>query len=173
MRAKRERLSRLEIADTVEQWHLILPLVNAHLAADQRYLAGEAAETVNATEVISTPLPAAFIAAHHTRNRQRHTTPLPLSAEDKAALADSVSRLRVHLTLLTSGSVRQTDEPLRLAIQVERLNEGIRQERSRPEEIIDVLAALLALGPISAEQWEREVKELDNLLSDLARVPPP
>ncbi|MBE0464220.1 MAG: DUF349 domain-containing protein [Halomonadaceae bacterium] len=173
VRAKRERLSRLEIADTVEQWHLILPLVNAHLAADQRYLAGEAAETVNATEVISTPLPAAFIAAHHTRNRQRHTTPLPLSAEDKAALADSVSRLRVHLTLLTSGSVRQTDEPLRLAIQVERLNEGIRQERSRPEEIIDVLAALLALGPISAEQWEREVKELDNLLSDLARVPPP
>ena len=173
VRAKRERLSRLEIADTVQQWHLILPLVNAHLAADQRYLAGEAAETVNADDVISTPLPSVFIEAHHTRNRQRHTTPLPLSVEDKATLADAVSRLRVHLALLTSGSVRQNDEPLRLAIQVERLNEGIRQERSRPEEIIDVLAALLALGPISPEQWEHEVKELDNLLSDLARVPLP
>ena len=156
VRAKRERLSRLKIADTVQQWQLILPLVNAHLAADQRYLDGGAAEIINADNIISTPLPSVFVEAHQTRNHQRQSTPLPLSLDDEAARADAISRLRVHLSLLTSGSIRQSDEPLRLAIQVERLNEGIRQERSREEEIIDVLAALLALGPVSIAQWKKK-----------------
>ncbi|PRY63137.1 uncharacterized protein DUF349 [Vreelandella songnenensis] len=169
-RARRERLSRLKIADTVQQWHRALPLINAHLAADQRCLAGEAVETVNIHEVIDTPLPAPFIEAHHARNRQRQSVSLPLTDNDQAALETSLSRLRVHLSLLTSGSVRQSDEPLRLAIQVERLNEGIRQEKSRSEEIIDVLAALLALGPLTAAQWEQEVKAFDNLLEDLANT---
>ncbi|MBZ5486971.1 DUF349 domain-containing protein [Halomonas aquamarina] len=169
-RARRERLSRLKIADTVQQWHRALPLINAHLAADQRCLAGEAVEIVNIHDVIDTPLPAAFVEAHHARNRQRQNVALPLTDNDQAALETSLSRLRVHLSLLTSGSVRQSDEPLRLAIQVERLNEGIRQEKSRSEEIIDVLAALLALGPLTAAQWEQEVKAFDNLLEDLANA---
>ncbi|MGP9679820.1 DUF349 domain-containing protein [Halomonas sp. AOP27-A1-41] len=173
VRAKRERLSRLKIADTVQQWQLILPLVNAHLSADQRYLDGGAAEIINADDIISTPLPSVFAEAHQTRNHQRQSTPLPLSLDDEAARADAISRLRVHLSLLTSGSIRQSDEPLRLAIQVERLNEGIRQERSREEEIIDVLAALLALGPVSIAQWEKEARELDSLLRDLGHIPPP
>ncbi|MGO2262597.1 MULTISPECIES: DUF349 domain-containing protein [Halomonas] len=173
VRAKRERLSRLKIADTVQQWQLILPLVNAHLAADQRYLDGGAAEIINADDIISTPLPSVFVEAHQTRNHQRQSTPLPLSLDDEAARADAISRLRVHLSLLTSGSIQQSDKPLRLAIQVERLNEGIRQERSREEEIIDVLAALLALGPVSIAQWEKEARELDSLLRDLGHIPPP
>ncbi|RUR39625.1 DUF349 domain-containing protein [Vreelandella populi] len=172
VRARRERLGRLEIADTVQQWQRVFPLVAAHLAADQRCLAGEGVENIDAAEVVSSPLPKPFMEAHHTRNRQRQTATLPLSSDDQAALADALARLRVHLSLLTSGSVRQSDEPLRLAIQVERLNEGIRQERGHSEEIIDVLAALMALGPMPAQQWEKEVKELDSLLSDLAETPP-
>ena len=75
--------------------------------------------------------------------------------------------------MLAVGSVRQSDEPLRLAIQVERLNEAFSQERSRDEEVTDILAALLALGPMPAALWAEEVEELDNLLSRLARVPLP
>ncbi len=75
--------------------------------------------------------------------------------------------------MLAVGSVRQSDEPLRLAIQVERLNEGFNQERSRDQEVIDILVSLLALGPIPATLWDAEVEELDNLLSRLARVPLP
>ena len=75
--------------------------------------------------------------------------------------------------MLAVGSVRQSDEPLRLAIQVERLNEGFNQERSRDQEVINILVALLALGPMPATLWDTEVEELDNLLSRLARVPLP
>ena len=75
--------------------------------------------------------------------------------------------------MLAVGSVRQSDEPLRLAIQVERLNDGFNQERSRDLEVTDILVALLALGPLPTSLWDAEVEELDNLLSRLAQVPLP
>lgn len=173
VRARRERLSQLEIADTVQQWHHVLPLVNAHLAADQCCLAGEEAHIIDADTLVGAPLPKPFMKAHHARNQHRQMATPPLSVEEQTALAEALAKLRVHLSLLTGAGVRQSDEPLRLAIQVERLNEGIRQERSHSEEIIDVLAALLALGPMPAHQWEKEVKELDGLLDDLAKAPFP
>lgn len=173
VRARRERLNRLAVADTVQQWHAIMPLVNAHLAADQLFLNEGTPITVEAQSVLSATLPAAFAEAHATRNQQRHRVAVPLSDIDHAKLADSLSRLRVHLSMLAVGSVRQSDEPLRLAIQVERLNEGFNQERSRDQEVTDILAALLALGPIPEALWVAEVEELDNLLSRLARAPLP
>ena len=173
VRARRERLNRLAVADTVQQWHTVMPLVNAHLAADQQYLGGGAPSDVDAQTVLNTALPAAFKEAHNTRNQQRHTITAPLSDADQARIADALARLRVHLSMLAVGSVRQSDEPLRLAIQVERLNEGFNQERSRDQDVIDILAALLALGPMPAALWDAEVEELDNLLSRLARVPLP
>ena len=96
-----------------------------------------------------------------------------MSDAEHAKLAESLARLRVHLSMLAIGSVRQSDEPLRLAIQVERLNEGFNQERSRAQEVTDILVALLALGPMPATLWAAEVEELDNLLNRLANVPLP
>ena len=173
VRARRERLNRLAVVNTVQQWHAIMPLVNAHLAADQNYLSEGTPNEVDAQELLSAPLPAAFKEAHAIRNQQRHRVAVPLSDNDYAKLAESLARLRVHLSMLAIGSVRQSDEPLRLAIQVERLNEAFSQERSRDEEVTDILAALLALGPMPAALWAEEVEELDNLLSRLARVPLP
>jgi len=173
VRARRERLNRLAVVNTVQQWHAIMPLVNAHLAADQNYLSEGTLTQVDAQVLLSAPLPAAFKEAHTTRNQQRHRVAVPLSDNDYAKLAESLARLRVHLSMLAVGSVRQSDEPLRLAIQVERLNEGFSQERSRDEEVTDILAALLALGPMPAALWAEEVEELDNLLSRLARIPLP
>lgn len=173
VRARRERLNRLAVADTVQQWHTIMPLVNAHLATDQLHLSEGTPNDVDAQTVLSTALPAAFKEAHNTRNQQRHIITAPLSDADQARIADSLARLRVHLSILAVGSVRQSDEPLRLAIQVERLNEGFNQERSRDQDVIDILVALLALGPMPAALWAAEVEELDSLLSRLARVPLP
>lgn len=173
VRARRERLNRLAVADTVQQWHAIMPLVNAHLAEDQRYLSEGTPTDVDAQAVLSASLPAAFSKAHSTRNLQRHQVAAPLSDADYVKIAESLARLRVHLSMLAVGSVRQSDEPLRLAIQVERLNEGFNQERSRDQDINDILVALLALGPMPAKLWDEEVEELDNLLSRLARVPLP
>ena len=173
VRARRERLNRLAVADTVQQWHTIMPLVNAHLAADQRYLSEGDTNEVDAQVVLSASLPAVFSNAHSTRNQQRHSIAVPLSDADYTKLAEPLARLRVRLSMLAVGSVRQSDEPLRLAIQVERLNEGFNQERSRDQEVTDILVALLALGPMPASLWATEVEELDNLLSRLARVPLP
>jgi hypothetical protein len=173
VRARRERLNRLAVADTVHQWHAIMPLMNAHLAADQHFLSEGAPSDVDAPTALSSSLPAAFSEAHNARNQQRHSVAAPLSDTDHAKMADSLARLRVHLSMLAVGSVRQSDEPLRLAIQVERLNEGFSQERSRDQEVTDILVALLALGPMPATLWAAEVEELDNLLSRLARVPLP
>ncbi|OZT75670.1 DUF349 domain-containing protein [Vreelandella boliviensis] len=173
VRARRERLNRLAVADTVQQWQALMPLVNAHLTADQRYISEGTPSDVDAQTVLSSSLPTAFDEAHSARNQQRHSVAVPLSDADHACIADSLARLRVHLSMLAVGSVRQSDEPLRLAIQVERLNEGFNQERSRDQEVIDILVALLALGPMPATLWEAEVEEMDNLLSRLARVPLP
>ena len=173
VRAKRERLSRLEIVGQVQQWHALLPLVNAHLHADQQALNGEGAQAVEATSEISIELTEAFNEAHQQRNHARLSTPLPLSSEQQSALEEQLARLRVHLSLLALGSVKQRDEPLRLAIQVERLNSGIHTERSKADELDEVLVALLALGPMPHNLWLQEVNELDNLLSRLARPPQP
>lgn len=173
VRARRERLNRLAVADTVQQWHSIMPLVSAHLTADQHYLSEGTPNDVDAQAVLGTSLPTAFHEAHNTRNQQRNSVAVPLSDADHAGIADSLARLRVHLSMLAVVSVRQSDEPLRLAIQVERLNEGFNQARSRDLEVSDLLVALLALGPMPAPLWEAEVEELDNLLSRLSRVPLP
>ncbi|MFP3343861.1 DUF349 domain-containing protein [Halomonas sp. SIMBA_159] len=173
VRAKRERLSRLEIAGKVQQWHALLPLVNAHLRADHQALSGEGAQALDASSELAFELPASFNDAHQQRNHSRLSATLPLPSEQQSALEEQLARLRVHLSLLALGSVKQRDEPLRLAIQVERLNSGLHTERSKADELNDVLVALLSLGPMPQHLWQREVDELDNLLGRLARPPQP
>lgn len=171
IRARRERLNRLEVASAVTTWQQLMSLMEAHMAADERRLAGDATDDVDAVAVLGEqPLPAAFADAHHQRNQRRREA-LPEALE--ATLQDQLARLRVHLSLLAMGRVRQHDEPLRLAIQVERLNDGLQQERSRAQEVTDVLAGLIALGPMPRTLWAQEINELDELLTRLARTPPP
>ncbi|MDR5897817.1 DUF349 domain-containing protein [Halomonas vilamensis] len=173
VRARRERLSRLDVMLQVTQWQDILPLVNAHLAADQLALDNpDAVASVDADETLKTPLPDAFIPAHDARNAKRANA-ATFDSTQQDAIHEELARLRVHLSLLALGRVKQSDEPLRLAIQVERLNEGLQQTRSRAEELEAILTALLALGPMPETLWNAEVGELDDLLSRLSRLPPP
>ncbi|WP_447530035.1 DUF349 domain-containing protein [Vreelandella sp. TE19] len=172
VRARRDRLSRLAVAAIVDQWQALTPLIKAHLAADQAALEQSAATPVDAADVLGAPLSGAFLKAHQRRNAARGNAQ-PFSDQAHQAVNEALAKLRVHLSLLAVGSVKPQDEPLRLAIQVERLNEGLSGERSQAEETQAILEALLALGPMPNEIWQREAGELDSLLGRLAQLPTP
>ncbi|MGR4069992.1 DUF349 domain-containing protein [Billgrantia sp. C5P2] len=165
VRTRRERLARLAVVEEIQRWEACRSLLDAHLAADAACLEGSACEEVPFDQGLD--LSTDMRSAHEQRNASRHNPPPPQEVSEQLA------RLRVHLSLLAMGRVSQHDEPLRLAIQVERLNEGLGRELSRAEEVSIVLRNLLATGPVSPEQWEREVGELDSLLTRLTRLPPP
>jgi len=165
VRTRRERLARLAVVEEIQQWQACRPLLDAHLSADADWLENGVATEVPLDSAAS--LPEDMRRAHEQRNAARKHPP---SAE---AVHEQLARLRVHLSLLAMGRVSQHDEPLRLAIQVERLNEGLGRELSQAEEVRIVLRNLLATGPVSPEQWQHEVGELDSLLTRLTRLPPP
>lgn len=162
VRARRERLLRLAVSEEVARWQALRPLLDAHLTADATALAGESPPPVPAESLEDD-----MHQAHQRRNAARRQPPPPQEIEEQ------LIRLRVHLALLAGEPVGQQDEPLRLAIQVERLNEGLGRELSRAEEVHIVLRELLATGPIPAELWQREVHDLDTLLARLLHLPPP
>ncbi|MDC8804921.1 DUF349 domain-containing protein [Halomonas pacifica] len=163
VRARRERLLRLAVSEEVARWQALRPLLEAHLTADAEALGGG-----SPTEVPDPgPLEGDMHRAHERRNAARRHPATPQDVEEQ------LIRLRVHLALLAGEPVGQQDEPLRLAIQVERLNEGLGRELSRAEEIHGLLRELLATGPVPAALWEREVQELDSLLARLLHLPPP
>ncbi|MDW7746096.1 DUF349 domain-containing protein [Halomonas sp.] len=164
VRARRERLARLSLAEEAERWQAIRPLLNAHLQADARRLAGGPVEAVPLPDGLA--LPSSLQDAHERRNAARQA-----GADD--AVEERLARLRAHLSLLAGGRVNQRDDPLRLAIQVERLNDSLSQQTSRAEELHQILADLLATGPMPEGLWEREVGELDRMLESLAELPPP
>lgn len=164
VRARRERLERLAVADQVDTWQAVRPLLEAHLAADAESLAGNEPREVPLAE--SPALSEDLRSAHFRRNAARQEGAATDTVEERLA------RVRVHLSLLAEGSVSHRDDPLRLAIQVERLNDNLGRERSRAEEVRGVLVELLAIGPVPPELWEREVGELDYLLERLSRLPP-
>ncbi|RCV89093.1 DUF349 domain-containing protein [Billgrantia montanilacus] len=165
VRARRERLNRLAVAEEIQHWQAYRPLLDAHLKADARLIEQGTVENVAADDHLS--LPEDMRTAHQQRNAVR------LSPPSEADVAEQLARLRVHLSLLAMGRVSQHDEPLRLAIQVERLNEGLSRELDRAEEVRIVLRNLLATGPVSPDQWAREVGEFDALLTRLTHLPPP
>ncbi|MEQ6918634.1 DUF349 domain-containing protein [Halomonas aquatica] len=164
VRARRERLDRLALAEEANRWQAIRPLLNAHLEADAQRLAGTPAQEVPLPPGLN--LPPELRHAHEARNAVRHSGTTG-EAEEKLA------RLRAHLSLLAGGHVHHRDDPLRLAIQVERLNENMGQEISRTEELHQILGELLANGPMPEGLWQREVGELDRMLETLAELPPP
>lgn len=169
IRARRERLDQLETDAVITRWQQSVPLLNAHLAADQAALDGETVREVDAAPVLGAPLFERFVEAHRQRNASRHRAQ-HFDARAHEVQRDSLARLRVHLSLLATGQVRQSDEPLRLAIQVERLNEGLGlgHERSTADELGSLLADLLALGPMPQGLWEANVNDFDALIHQLS-----
>ncbi|MEC9482856.1 MAG: DUF349 domain-containing protein, partial [Halomonas sp.] len=163
VRARRERLTRLALHEEIQRWQQLRPLLDRHLQADARRLEGHPAEDVEALAMTD----AGVRAAHDQRNQARRTPP---PGEE---VAQALARLRVHLALLTGGRVEREDEPLRLAIQVERLNESRERALSRASELHDVLCGILAIGPVPPELWQREAGELDGHLSRLAHQTAP
>ena len=165
VRARRERLERLAVVEEVERWRAVQPLLIDHLEADAERLAGGEIREVALPEEPS--LSDDMRSAHARRNAARQA---PAADEE---MEEQLARVRVHLSLLAVGSVSHRDDPLRLAIQVERLNESLSRELSGAEEVHGVLRELLATGPIAPALWNREVGELDRMLERLTRLPPP
>ncbi|WP_372609306.1 DUF349 domain-containing protein [Halomonas sp.] len=165
IRARRERLARLDVIEEVNRWYQVRPLLSRHLEADAASLDNQPAGDVELPAGNS--LPEDMRSAHDRRNAARRQPPEPGQVEERLA------RLRVHLSLLATGRVNHGDDPLRLAIQVERPNENLGREPSRAEELHGVLSELIATGPILPALWNREVGELDRLLERLAQLPPP
>lgn len=165
VRARGERLARLAVVEEVERWRAVQPLLHAHLEADAECLAGGEARDVAIPEGLN--LADDMRGAHARRNAARQAPPAGEEMEEQLA------RVRVHLSLLAVGNVSHRDDPLRLAIQVERLNESLGRELSRAEEVHGVLRELLATGPIPPALWSREVGELDRMLERLTHLPPP
>ncbi|WP_458524919.1 DUF349 domain-containing protein [Onishia taeanensis] len=163
VRARRDRLARLAVNEEILAWQSLQALLTAHLAADRKALDGLAPSDVPAPEGLNGDM----LKAHQDRNAARRHPPA------YQTITDALTRLRVHLALLAGSGLAHQDEPLRLAIQVERLNESLGREPSRAEELHSVLCSLLATGPVAAEHWEREAPELDALLHQMLPLPPP
>lgn len=163
VRARRERLARLAVNEEILAWQSLQPLLNAHIDADRKALDGLAPSDVSAVEGLNGDM----LKAHQARNAARRAPP------PSDTVKEVLTRLRVHMALLAGSGLAHQDEPLRLAIQVERLNEGLGQEPTRAEELHNVLCTLLATGPMPAEHWEHEAPELDALLHQMLPLPPP
>lgn len=165
IRARRERLARLAVLEEVNRWRDVQPLLARHLEADAAGLAESGCHDVEPPPEVT--LSEDMRLAHARRNVARR------QPGDPAEIEERLARLRVHLSLLAVGRVSHRDDPLRLAIQVERLNENLGREPSRAEELHGVLRELLATGPVPPALWAREVGEFDRMLENLARLPPP
>ncbi|SHF75938.1 protein of unknown function [Modicisalibacter ilicicola DSM 19980] len=163
VRSRREQLARLALSEEALRWRRLGPLLEAHLKADARLLEGHAAEDVEAPFALDD----AMQRAQERRNAARHAPP------DEASVEAALARSRVHLTLLAGGGLDREDEPLRLAIQVKRLNDAREQALSKTEELHAILCDILATGPVRPSLWTREAGELDRLLNQLASSPTP
>ncbi|WP_227369142.1 DUF349 domain-containing protein [Halomonas sp. M20] len=158
LHSRRERIERLATSEEALRWQHLGPLLETHRHADARALDGHAPEDVEAPLALEDDMKR----AHIQRNKARH------QPADSAAIASELASLRVHLTLLTNGRIEREDEPLRLAIQVKRLNAARNRTPARAEELHAILCDILATGPVSTAVWTREVNELDRLLTQLA-----
>lgn len=167
VQARRIKLERLALAEEAQHWQLLGPLIDSHLAADAALLEGAEAVAVGIGSVGQDQLLSADVhQAHERRNAAR------LEPGSAVQVESRLTALRVHLTLLSHGRVPPGDEPHRLAIQVERLNQGIGQalKPDRPEQALRrLLLELLATGPVSVDLWAREAGRLDECMAYLTR----
>lgn len=165
IRARRERIERIAIAEKVSQWREVMPLIQTHLKADAQCLADQPCDDV--------PLPEGMTLSDNLRKAHKQRNAARRNPAPEPQVADQLARLRVHLALMAGHPIAQQDEPLRLAIQVDRLNDSFGQPLEAEDELETVFCTLLATGPVSPRAWQREVNDLDRVLDSLTQLPPP
>ncbi|HSH47813.1 MAG TPA: DUF349 domain-containing protein [Halomonas sp.] len=164
VQARRTSLERLALAEEARRWQRLGPLIERHLAADAALLEEGKVCSVDADDKsLAIKLSADLRQAHERRNAAR------LAPSDADAIEARLTLLRVHLALLTHGRVSPRDEHQRLAIQVERLNQGLGQPPRPEQELRQRLLELLATGPVPAALWAREAPALDECMKYLTR----
>ncbi|MGM8851501.1 DUF349 domain-containing protein [Salinicola halophyticus] len=83
---------------------------------------------------------------------------------------ESLQRCLVQLALLAGDAIPAELEPLRLEVQVARLNDGLGRPPTPPEELEQTLLRLLSIAPLSLEIWERYEPAFDNVMRHLGRA---
>lgn len=110
-----------------------------------------------------TDAPAPVAQALQAREAQRHEQSEPQAEE-------AVQRCLVQLALLAGEPIPAELEPLRLEVQVARLNDGLGRPPTPPEELEQTLLRLLSIAPLSAATWERYAPSFDALLARLGHT---
>lgn len=96
------------------------------------------------------------------QQRQKQT---PLSADDAE---EALQRCLVQLSLLAGEPIPEALEPLRLEVQVARLNDALGRPPTPPEELEQTLLRLFTITPLEAELWTRYASSFDALLDRLS-----
>ncbi|OLO06088.1 MULTISPECIES: DUF349 domain-containing protein [Salinicola] len=144
--AREVTLDRLSLMEEARQWPEYREWMRPETA--------EAAETTQLDSEIRQALEA--------RHTQRQTQS-PEQAEEH------LQRCLVQLVLLAGDAIPTALEPLRLEVQVARLNDGLGRPPTPPEELHQTLLRLLSIAPVSGELWERYESAFDNVMAHLGR----
>lgn len=81
---------------------------------------------------------------------------------------EDLQRCLVQLILLAGDTIPDELEPLRLEVQVARLNDGLGRPPTPPEELKQTLSRLFATAPLSLEIWERYQPAFDHVMEHLS-----
>ncbi|WP_353981153.1 DUF349 domain-containing protein [Salinicola endophyticus] len=95
------------------------------------------------------------------QQRQKQT---PLAADDAEEV---LQRCLVQLSLLAGEPIPEALEPLRLEVQVARLNDALGRPPTPPEELEQTLLRLFTITPLEASLWARYASSFDALLARL------
>ncbi|MCI0510834.1 uncharacterized protein DUF349 [Chromohalobacter marismortui] len=158
VRARRERLAQLALGAQAARWRQLRPLLDAHVAADDAALNDDQTADVTLPEA----MPQDLRGAHAARNAARREG-------DSETANHALGRLVVQVALIADEPVAAQEEPLRLEVQVARLNNGLGQAPQPDQELADVLRQLLETGPISSSVWTSHVTRLDALFDVIAQ----
>ncbi|MHB0776893.1 DUF349 domain-containing protein [Halomonas sp. WWR20] len=166
VRSRRERLERLALAEQAQHWQAWRALIEAHVDADTRALIGDTPTRVEVSDALAgNALPDDVHRAHERRNDAR-------TISDSQAALERLAQLRVYLALLAGDPIEPSEEPLRLQVQVLRLNNGWGQPQRQADELREVLLAILATGPLGRAEWEAQLPRMASLLQSLALQEP-
>ncbi|WP_110669055.1 DUF349 domain-containing protein [Salinicola halophilus] len=92
----------------------------------------------------------------------------PSSAAAVMPGEEMLQRCLVQLHLLADEPIPDALEPLRLEVQVARLNDGLGRQPSPPEELRQTLLTLLSSASITRETWLPYASDFDHVLARLA-----
>ncbi|WP_110685523.1 DUF349 domain-containing protein [Salinicola aestuarinus] len=141
--AREVTLDRLALAEQAREW----PTYRQWF---ERALAGEAVD--DAPEAIRQALQGGATSTIHAMTEGE----------------EAVQRCLVQLHLLADEPIPDTLEPLRLEVQVARLNDGLGRQPTPPEELRETLMALLASTSITPETWAIYASRFDHVLGHIA-----